>query len=65
MYWIIELLDTGRRAFVESFSNTNASPRTTFSAGQAKPFSSSEEAEGWAKQYLPGYSYTVIPHQVG
>lgn len=63
MYWIIELLGTGRRAFVESFSNTYASPRTTFSEGQAKPFSSPEEADGWAKQYLPGYSYTVIPHQ--
>lgn len=65
MYWIIELLNTGRRTFVESFSNTNAGPRTTFSAGQAKPFSSRDEAEVWARHYLPGYSYEVVCHKAG
>lgn len=65
MYRIIELLNTGRRTFVESFSNTNAGPRTTFSEGQAKPFSSREEAEGWARHYLPGYSYTVVFYRTG
>jgi hypothetical protein len=65
MYWIIELLNNGRRTFVESFSNTHAVPRTTFSEGQAKPFSSREEAEGWASHYMPGYSYSVVFHSPG
>lgn len=65
MYWIIESLNTGRRTFVESFSNTHAGPRTTFSEGQAKPFSSREEADGWARHYLPGYSYSVLFHSTG
>jgi hypothetical protein len=65
VYWIIELLNTGRRTFVESFSNAHAVPRATFSEGQAKPFSSREEAEGWAKHYLPAYSYTVVSHRAG
>lgn len=59
--FIIKLTGTGRRAFVESYSNKLASPRTTFVQGQAKPFLDKAEAEGWAKQYLPGYNWIVIP----
>ena len=56
----IELLGTGRRAFVESYSNKHACPRTTFIQGQAKPFSSKEEADKWAQTYLPGYKWQVV-----
>lgn len=57
---LIELLGTGRRAFVESYSNQQAYPRTTFVQRQAKPFSSKEEADKWARAYLPGYKWQVV-----
>ena len=59
--FIIELLGTGRRTFVESFSNTTACPRTTFVDGQAKPFSTEQEAKDWALAYLPAHKWQVIP----
>ena len=57
---IIELTGTGRRTFVESYSNTAGAPRPTFVPGNAKQFSDEAEAHGWAKQYLPGYNYTLV-----
>lgn len=62
MWWIIQLLGTGRVQFVESFSNRRAAPRIAFAPGQAKSFSCKEDAEGWAKNYLPGYNYTVVKY---
>jgi hypothetical protein len=58
--FIIELVGTGRRSFVEGYSNTLASPRSTFTEGQALPFGSEAEANNWAKAYLPGYNIKVI-----
>jgi len=60
-YFIIELIGGGRRAFVESFSNTHGCVIETLVDGQAKPFSSEGEAHEWAKRYIPGYHYKVIP----
>jgi hypothetical protein len=61
--YIIELLGTGRRTFVESYSNTRACPRTTSAAGQAKPFSTEKEARDWADSYLPGYKIQIVPEK--
>jgi hypothetical protein len=60
MWFIIELLGLGRPHYVESYSNTNASPRTTLSNGAAKVFGSEQEANSWARAYLPGFNYKVV-----
>jgi hypothetical protein len=57
--FIIKLENTGRVAYVESYSNTHAAPRATFNKGIAKPFDSQKEAEQWAKEYLPAYNHKI------
>jgi hypothetical protein len=58
--FIIELLGTGRRLFVQGYSNTLASPQQTGEKAKAKQFASEAEANKWAKAYLPAYKFTVI-----
>ena len=53
-----------RREFVESYSNRHGAPRSTSVEGQAKTFSSKDEAEGWAQQYIPGYQYQAVELQL-
>lgn len=62
--FFIELVGTGHKVFVSGYSNTLAQASATFMPGAAKAFPTVAEAEAWAKSYLPGYKWQVVPKGV-